>query len=283
MKFFKSILISVFAILILSVSCMFYAFKIEPYRLKVNEYNLTDKRTEATTIKIVQFSDVHIKGDFTYKNLDKVVNSINKQHPDIVVFTGDLYDNYAKYNDDRNIIAELKKLEAKYDKIAIWGNRDYGGGAVRQYEHIMTQAGFTLLENENWNVTVENNKKLLFTGLDDSMLGNVYMPDSTNVYESDYRILLSHEPDIIEDFLDYNYDFALSGHSHGGQVNIPFLPFINKEAVSVTSLSTKYVGGMYTLDSNSSQKLYVNTGIGTTHISARFGVVPEISVFYIYL
>lgn len=262
---------------------MFYAFKIEPYRLKVNEYYLTEKKEDTKPIKIVQFSDVHIKEDFTYENLDKAVSLINKQNPDIVVFTGDLYDNYARYNDDGNIIAKLQKIQAKYDKIAIWGNRDYGGGAVRQYENIMEQAGFTLLKNGNWYVTADNGKKILFTGLDDSLLGNVNMPDSTKIYESDYDILLSHEPDTVEDYLDYGYDLTLSGHSHGGQVKIPFLPIINKKAISATSLSTKYGGGMYFLDSNNNKKIYVNTGIGTTHISARFGVVPEISVFYIYL
>lgn len=73
----------------------------------------------------------------------------------------------------------------------------------------------------------------------------------------------------------------LSGHSHGGQVNIPFIPAINQKAVSSTFLAANYAGGMYKL--NSKTKMYVNTGIGTTHISARFGVVPEISVFHIYL
>lgn len=210
-----------------------------------------------------------------------MVNRINQQNPDIVVFTGDLYDNYALYIDDANIITELQKIKAKYDKIAIWGNHDYGGGAVRQYQYIIEQSGFTLLKNENWYVTTETGRKMLLTGLDDSMMGNVYMPDGTKIYDSDYDILLTHEPDTVEDYLEYNYNFVMSGHSHGGQFNIPFLPIINEKAVAATSLATMYVGGMYTFDSEN--KIYVNTGIGTTHISARFGVVPEISVFYIYL
>lgn len=283
MKIFKFILISISVIFIFAGCCLFYAFKIEPYRLKVNEYSLNEKKTNTESVKIVQFSDIHVKEDFTFENLQKVVETINRQNPDIVIFTGDLYDNYAKYNDDENIIAELKKIKAKYDKIAIWGNRDYGGGAVRKYEEIMSQSEFTLLKNENRYVTVENGRKILFTGLDDSMLGRVYMPDSTKIYDSDYDILLSHEPDKVVEYQDYNYNLALSGHSHGGQINIPFLPFINEKAVSMTSLSTKYVGGMYTVDSGDNNKMYVNTGIGTTHISARFGVVPEISVFNVYL
>lgn len=241
MKLLKFLYISVCTILLLAGSCMFYAFKIEPYRITANKTDLNEKSSDF--VRVVQFSDVHIKEDFTYKNLDKIVNKINKQNPDVVVFTGDLYDNYAEYHEDDLLIKELQKINAKYDKIAIWGNRDYGGGAARQYENIMTQSGFTVLKNGNWYVTTE--------------------------------------PDTADSFQEYPYDLILSGHSHGGQVNIPFFPAVNQAAVSFTALTTNYAGGMYEL--NADTKLYVNTGIGTTHISARFGVVPEISVFTIYL
>lgn len=281
MKLLRNLLIIIFLSFLTVSGCIFYAFKIEPYHLKLREFTLTREQIDTEDLKIIQISDLHIKEDFTYQNLKKVVNKINQQNPDLVLFTGDLYDNYAKYNDDRQIIKELQKIKARYDKIAIWGNRDYGGGAVRQYENIMENAGFTLLKNQNWYVTLDNSKKILFTGLDDSLLGQPYMPDSTKIYDADYEILLTHEPDAIEDYMDYNYDIALSGHSHGGQFDIPFLPFVNEKAVTATSLSTNYSGGMYSFDGNELQKLYVNTGIGTTHISARFGVIPEITLFHL--
>ena len=167
-RFLKIFFGTVFTLLILIGSCVFYAFKIEPYRIASNQLYLNEKTSDF--IKVVQFSDTHIKADFNYKNLDKVVNYINKQNPDVVVFTGDLNDNYAKYHDDEQIIKELQKINATYDKIAIWGNRDCGGGAARQYENIMQQSGFTVLKNENWYVTTDSDKKILFTGLDDSML-----------------------------------------------------------------------------------------------------------------
>ena len=72
------------------------------------------------------------------------------------------------------------------------------------------------MKNGNWYITVESEKKILFTGLDDSMLGNPYMPESTKIYDSDYDILLTHEPDIVEEYSDYGYNIVLSGHSHGG-------------------------------------------------------------------
>ena len=283
MKILKRILI-VFTLLILVIGgCIYYAFKIEPYRVTLNEFTLNEEKPDREHLKIVQISDLHIKADFTYKNLDKVIKKVNEQNPDIVIFTGDLYDNYAIYRDDENIVTALQKIEAGYGKIAIWGNRDYGGGAERTYAAVMEDAGFTLLKNENWYITLNNGKRVLFTGLDDALLGHPVMPDETKIYDSDYELLLSHEPDNVELYRNYDYDIALSGHSHGGQINIPFLPFVNEMALTVTALSSKYSGGMYTFDDNAIKQLYVNTGIGTTHISARFGVVPEVTLFHIYV
>lgn len=282
-RWIRNLFLLLLLLVITACGCVFYAFKVEPYRIKIEEITLNEKKEELLPIKIIQLSDLHIKENFTAQNLDKIIQRANEQNPDIVLFTGDLYDNYAKYNDDAQIIEKLKSLNAKYAKIAIWGNRDYGGGAVRQYEYIMENAGFTLLKNQNWYITLENGKNILFTGLDDTMLGNPYMPDDTKIYDSSFNILLSHEPDKVEDYKESVYDIALSGHSHGGQVNIPFLPFINDLATTTTSLSSKYNRGMYTLTYSNIPKLYVNTGIGTTHISARFDVVPEITLFRLYL
>lgn len=281
MRILKKIVIICLVLVFLFSASVFYAFKIEPYRIRINEYTLNKQESDMSSVKIVQISDLHIKEDYTYENLSRIVNNINRQAPDIVLFTGDLYDNYAKYRDDENVIAELKRINARYHKIAVWGNHDYGGGAVRQYEAIMERAGFQLLKNENLFITINNGKRLLFTGLDDSLLGNPYMPDGALKYDSEYRILLTHELDVVTKYMNYNYDAIFSGHSHGGQINIPFLPSVNEKAVTATALSSKYSGGMYTLEEH--KKLYVSTGIGTTHVSARFGVIPEIAVFYLYL
>lgn len=283
MKFIKGFFIFVIILILAAAGCVFYAFRIEPFRLAVKEYAFGEDKEEASELKVVQFSDLHIKEDFTEKNLKKVVDKINAQTPDVVIFTGDLYDNYAVYHDDAAVIRRLSDIKAGRAKLAVWGNRDYGGGAARHYENIMEQAGFTLLRNENWYVTADNGRKVLFTGLDDSIFGEPFMPEDTKIYESDFEVLLMHEPDTVKDYADDGYEAALGGHSHGGQINVPFLPFVNKMAVSATNLASEYSGGMYELSEDGSSKLYVNTGIGTTHISARFGVTPEITVFHIYL
>lgn len=283
MRILKRLLIILILLILAVAGCIYYAFKIEPFRVTLNEFTLNEESSDREHLKIVQISDLHIKADFTFENLDKVIKMVNAQNPDIVIFTGDLYDNYAIYRDDENVTAALQKIKAGYGKIALWGNRDYGGGAERAYASIIEAAGFTLLKNENYHLTLDNGKRILFTGLDDALLGHPIMPDGTEKDGSDYKLLLSHEPDNVDHYLDYDYDIALSGHSHGGQINVPFLPFINERALTTSALSSKYGGGMYDFDDAALKQLYVNTGIGTTHISARFGVVPEVTLFHVYV
>ncbi len=286
MRFIKRLFLLFFLLfflfVLLCIGCVYYAFKIEPYRININNIDLNEKTTNDFGIKIVQISDLHIKEDYTYKELSKVVEKINSQNPDVVIFSGDLYDNYALYNDNENIINELSKIDAKYAKIAVWGNRDYGGGASRIYEDVMSESGFELLCNENKVVELENEKKVLFTGLDDYLLGSPEIPNTYNFEDFDYKVLVMHEPDPMEQYIDYDYNLLLSGHSHGGQVEVPFFESVNDSILDLTSCSSTYSKGMYILDENSGKKLYVNSGLGTTHISARFLVVPEITVFNLY-
>lgn len=119
-----------------------------------------------------------------------------------------------------------------------------------------------------------NGKKVFIGGLDDSLLGNPSVSE-TFAYrqQADYSILLTHEPDVADQFVGTNTQLVLAGHSHGGQVRLPFYQVKNV-------LAKKYVRGLYELSDQT--KLYVNTGLGTTSIHARFCVPPEISVFQLH-
>ncbi|AWN66179.1 MULTISPECIES: metallophosphoesterase [Lactococcus] len=272
----KKIVFSLIILIICTVIGVFYyAFKVEPYRLVVNEHQVNNTNSKEN-LKIVQLSDLHIKKDFNADQLDKVIQKTNEQNPDFIIFSGDLYDNYSQYNENEAVISKLKSLKAKYGKIAIWGNRDYGGGAVREYANIMAESDFSLLRNENQVFTLDNGKKILFTGLDDALLGNPQFPSPNQMAETSYDILLTHEPDEVSQYQNKGYELILSGHSHGGQINVPLIPQIQKKATALMSHANNYTGGLYQLGAN--EKLYVNTGIGTTHLSARFGVAPEIAV-----
>lgn len=258
---------------LIAISMVLYAFFIEPKRIVVHNYTLGNNEGQQS-VKVVQLSDIHIQENYPTTQLEKIVNKVNQEKPDIIVFTGDLFDNYAKYGPADEVTAALSRLEAPLGKFAVWGNHDYGGAAAHVYPEILAASGFQLLENSGVNVSITNEKSIYLSGLDDSLLGNSSISDTLADRQSDYTILLSHEPDVADMLTDQNIQLILSGHSHGGQVKLPFFTIKNV-------LSEKYFERFYQLKNNTT--LYVNTGLGTTKIPARFRVPPEIAVFNLYV
>lgn len=251
-----------------------YSVKIEPNRLVVNEFDFELVSGGEDSVRIVQFSDVHLGPNYSLKQLEKLVNKINKLKPDIITFTGDLMDIPSQFGERSKISEILSELNSTYGNYAVWGNHDYGGGGVRFYEDIIAASGFELLTNENGIIELENGKALNVVGIDDAMLGSPDMQKAFAGINSQLpTLLLLHEPDIVE---EVEYDLALAGHSHGGQVVLPVIG-----PLYTPPLAQKYEKGLYELEVG--KHLYVNSGIGTTKIAIRFGNPPEISVFDVSL
>lgn len=265
------------ALILLTGLLAFYGFKIEPNLVTVRHYNIQAAATGTERLRIAQISDVQIGAHYTVKNLERVVRKLQKQKPDVILFSGDLFENYNECGAavEEDVTMLLQQLNAPKGKYAVWGNRDYGGGAARAYQRIMETAGFVLLCNSSAEITTNNgDRSILLCGLDDSLFGN---PDGSAFRQRsdahDYRILVLHEPDIAQLWSHSNFQLIFAGHSHGGQVRLPFLSGWK------TILAEQYIRHFYTLNEETGLQLYVNTGLGTSHIPVRLGVVPEIAVF----
>lgn len=259
------------ALLVAALLAGLYAYVIEPGLLIVKRYALGNK-TANSTLRVVQFSDVHLGESFSLERLQKVVLRINEQKPDMVVFTGDLVDVAREYRHRAEAADILARIEAPSGKFAIWGNHDYGGGGSRHYESMIADAGFTLLTNEHLTVLVAGNHRVTIDSLDDGFFGAPdYEKSNQAGPASDFTLLLTHEPDLVDNLKDYKADLILSGHSHGGQIRLPLLG-----ALITPPLAINYVAGFYELPQG---KLYVDTGIGTTRIPVRLFTPPQISVF----
>lgn len=276
-KLFKFFIRICAAIVFIACLAAAYAFYIEPQILIVKEHKI-GSNVQGEEVKVVQFSDLHVGEHYSRDQLNRLVKKINSRDPDILVFTGDLYDNYSVYNDNSMVVEELSAMKARLGKFAIWGNRDYGGGAHRQYAQIMQDAGFRLLKNNAKHIKLSNGSILSIGGLDDTLLGNPDEAAALSAMEGgNFKLLLMHEPDRADNFGGSGANLILAGHSHGGQIR---LPFVN---VVTTSLARKYVSGFYDIESDAGLRLFVNTGIGTTRIHARLLVPPRIDVFRIKL
>ncbi|MGN2369214.1 metallophosphoesterase [Clostridium cagae] len=278
-KILKRIFITIILIPAICFGIFAYSIYVEPNLLSVKniEINNSSNIKNEDTIKIAQISDIHLGEYYTIDKLEKLVNKVNSQNADIIVFTGDLFDNVSKFEDTSKVAPILKKLNAKIGKYAIYGNHDYGGGAKNIYKNVMEDSGFKILVNDQANVKLDSGKTISILGLDDALLGNPDVEKAVrNIKESNYNLLLLHEPDLSDKFVSYNIDLILAGHSHGGQVKIPFLG-----EIVTPPLAEKYKDRLYNLNTQRNTQLYVNSGIGNTKMPFRFMNVPEVSIFEI--
>lgn len=257
----------------------FYARKIEPQLLMVNKQTIVHQNIPSGFIgfKILQFSDTHIGFQYDLKQLNELVNKINELQPDVIFFTGDLMDAPNQFNEIDSLAPILKNLKAPFGQYAIFGNHDHGGYGSDIYRKVMKDAGFTLLQNEVSPITLINNELIYVAGIDDAMLGRPDIQTTIgDLPQEAYTILLSHAPDLADQVASYqNVHLQLSGHSHGGQIQLPFFGALIKPP-----LAEKYYEGFYTIGSESNPlTLYVNRGLGTTRLPFRFFSPPEITVF----
>jgi len=273
----RSILKFISYIIVILILIGSYSLFIEPNMLRVKEIEIVNSRIAGEPIKVVQFSDTQVGDFFTIEQLQKVVDKINAQNPDLVLFTGDLMDNAAEYDGSIEEVATvLSKIKAQSGKYAVFGNRDYGGGAERFYEELMESVGFEVLVNRSVNLNIKNTEVGLF-GADDALIGYYNAKETMQgIQDHTLNLLMLHEPDLMDDFKSYPIDLGVAGHSHGGQVYIPFYG-----PMRTTLLAEKYVRGSYDLGTERGTMLYVNTGLGNTKVPFRLFNVPQITVLTI--
>ncbi|WP_409292000.1 metallophosphoesterase [Peribacillus sp. SCS-37] len=251
----------------------YYAEEVEPRWLEVNSYKISHKLIPRGFggIKIVQFSDTHIGFQFQLNDLKAAVKKISSLQPDMIFFTGDLMDAPNEYAHQEDIIPVLSSLNPPLGKFCVYGNHDHGGYGTDIYENIMKQAGFTVLKNDYRIVKLLNGDSICISGIDEPMLGRPDLNRALDRAEGRYHINLSHAPDLADDISAFPVHLQLSGHSHGGQVQIPFAGALVKPP-----FAEKYIEGFYDIGS---VKLYVNRGLGTTRLPYRVLSRPEITIF----
>lgn len=229
--------------------------------------------------KIIQFSDLHYGSTVFEKEIKHLTREINKRKPDLIVFTGDLIDkNYNLKEDERQkLIESFQSLDAKVGKYAVTGNHDF---QKEDFDHIMAESNFTVLKNQSELIYYEGYDPILLVGLESSIKGFRNIPQAFHYFEEEnhndniYTITLLHEPDSIDTILSqYKTNLALAGHSHNGQIQIPYFGSIIK-----VKGAKKYSEAYYKIDNT---ELFVSGGIGTSTYPFRLFNRPSINFFRI--
>ena len=265
LQFFLTGLI-IFAFLILSG--YIYARYIEPNLLVVTTEKLESSEVEAP-LKIVFFGDTHFGELYDVSQLDRIVKKINEENPDIVIFTGDLIGATGHFTGNPDRISQgLDQIKANYGKYAVFGNHEYALLKTYDYNGIMKAGGFEVLVND-WLDISKINVRLL--GLDDYTLGSPDRDLGEKALDGAYNILMTHEPDIVDEMDVNGIQLVLAGHTHGGQISIPLLTERN-----LPLGGKKYIKGLFTIGTNGQTDLFVTKGIGMTELPFRFLNIPEI-------
>lgn len=248
------------------------AFWFEQFFIETNTFFLRGAQKGGRNLTIVQISDLHLQS-VNYQ-LRQLAEKLNRLQPDLICLTGDAIDKAGNLPVLRDFLALLDK---KLQKTAILGNWEYWGKVdLLALKNLYAEHNTALLVNETMQYTLQG-KTLAVTGVDDFVGGRAQFATAVKGYTlSDYHIVLNHCPQysdaIARQAADtVPIDFILSGHTHGGQVNllgyVPFLP----------QGSGYYVKGWY----QNNPAMYVSKGIGTSILPIRFGARAEIAVFHL--
>ena len=230
------------------------ATQFEPGWLKVTSLKLAKGTVRH---RFVHFSDIHFKGDVDY--LRRVVGMINDLKPDFACFTGDLIED-AEHLD--GAVRELRAL--KCPLYAVPGNHDHWSRAdLGSLIDVCRKSDGAWLPDRQ--VDLDKNG-LVLSGVD-------RMADVPKAKAGATNILLLHYPGWADSLPQKGWDLILAGHTHGGQVRLPF----------VGALILPFDSGGYDLGFFRTQSgpLYVNAGIGEFYYRMRFGCRPEITVIEI--
>ena len=240
--------------------------------------------------KVLQISDVHCGSFDNKEKIEYAINLINEQDFDVLVFTGDLVNNFAR--EMHPWIETFRKIKnPKYGKFSVLGNHDYGEYAIwkseidkqKNFEEIKDlhrQIGFRLLLNEN-EILTKDSDSIAIAGVENwghtlrfQRLGDLEKA-SENLKPEDFKILLSHDPshfDLQVKTHPKNFQLTLSGHTHGLQFGVE-IPNVFKW--SPVQYIYKHWADLYR---DSGKFLYVNRGFGFHAYSGRVGIWPEITV-----
>ena len=231
-------------------------------------------------LRIVQLSDFHYDPYFSVTPIRHAVEIVGNLQPDLIVLTGDfitetqdsrwVFSHTQKTEYVRLCAALLGRMRSRLGSFAIMGNHDVKFGADAVIEALQANDIHVL---RNSSIPLEQNgSRLWLAGVDDVLEGKPELDVSLQqIPEGEPVILLAHEPDYVLESARSGVDLQLSGHSHGGQIRIPFLG-----APYLPELGRKYPMGSYQINDT---QLYTNVGLGTITIPFRFDCRAEISVF----
>lgn len=248
--------------MIIFIACLsvvlIYAHWIEPLWIEVTHHRI--HAPVKNRIRIAHLSDLHIKKFSTREQ--RLLKLLRVENPDVILISGDSISDSDSYNEVGEF---LKLLRAPLGVWLVRGNWEHWRPNKNE-ANIYKNAGVHFLNNDNYNLR----DNVWIIGLDDNLAGNPQMNVAQEgIPEDAFKIGLFHSPDFFKRQAQ-RFNMVLAGHTHGGQVRIPFLP-----PLWLPEGSGPYVEGWYHQDL---AQMYVSRGIGNSIMELRFFCRPELPI-----
>lgn len=285
----KGLLIITWIIIITFLLTFAYAHFLGTKGLVVKEIKVTDNKLPNNFhgFKIAHISDLHYGRIVNDVVLKTIVNKINTLKPDIVFLTGDLLDRHTQLSTEqrKSLINNLKNIKVTIAKYAISGNHDHDYG-LEDWLSIIKDSNFINLD-DNYELIYNNGTiPIAINGMSSNLHGDLTVQEKLEPFDkllSDaktndiekikpvYNIMIMHEPDYVEQLEKNNFDLILAGHSHNGQVRIPFVGAIVKPIGA-----KKYYKEYYKVNNTD---LYISSGLGTSTLDVRLFNKPSFNFY----
>jgi len=265
-----------------------YVYGIEPYRFRVLHKVVHCPRLPLENLRVLHLTDSHFKKGDTDKL--EFAKSLGQYEVDFVFLTGDLIETEEGID---SIVDVIRSMRARHGIFAVLGTHDYyrvtifdvildaltAGGRHRTLPNPvgeliarMEAAGARVLVNDCEHVAV-NGAKIAICGVDDPFLGTEDLPGTlANVNGADFLILLIHCPDIVHEVAASRVDAAFAGHTHGGQIRLPWIGAL----ITRSKLPRRHAAGVFRIGDT---VFHLNNGLGSgrwTHL--RLFCQPEATI-----
>ena len=231
------------------------------------------ERMNGFTIAVL--SDFHYDPYFSIHPLRAAIAMVNRLRPDLIALTGDFVSVPLVGDEAKGALTAepcallLRRMTARHGLWAVMGNHDDATDPAH-VTHALQAENIQVLANQSEPIE-QDGARFWLAGVNDVMSGTADLSKTVRrIPAGEAVILLAHEPDFADEASQYPIDLQLSGHSHGGQIRIPFLP-----PLYLPELAKKYIWGTYHVGPLT---LHTSAGLGTVGIPMRLNCPPEITL-----
>jgi predicted MPP superfamily phosphohydrolase len=267
-------IISTILIVLLSFSVLVYKANRNTKDVIINIINPVNVTSSAhnSPLRVLQLSDLHLEN--LSISPEKLYEILKHENLDLIALTGDYLERKRSIPKLIPYLEVFQKLCPTFGTFAVFGNHDYmlKGESLRNLKETLEQYNIRVMQNENETLMI-NGELFHIIGIDDShsKKSNVHLAYN-GIPEEGYRLILTHDPNVVFQMRSFDFHYLLSGHFHGGQICWP-KPYHLKKFGKLVHLNL--IKGLINYDG---KVFYINEGLGQTLFNIRVGSRPEITI-----